>query len=582
MATPVLDTAVAWWRAKDYDESGSLADGSGNGHAAQLGSSSGADTNDPLYLEPDGYTDYANPGTQYLYLASSDQDYVSIPHSAANDLTGDLTLVARVARADWVNASNQYFFNKAANTGSQLSWALGVQANTGYLRFIWTYAGNNTIRALNSSAAPTVADGEWLWVKMQFDADTGGGNATATFFTGGSGTSPSWVQLGTVQSFGSATNIKSVATTVNAGFFSGTTSFAYKVSHLRLYSDATESTLVHGVDFTDRTNVTAASSTFTEDSSNAATVTINRSTTGHKSTVVDYPQFLLGTDDYLEVADHADLNFATTDSLTAMVLGRAYHGSQAGQWCDKLAAAEDEPGYRIRNQGSTLEVRSLVHDGTNIPVASNGTMTAGELAALALVRDATADTVAGYKNAVLGESVTDTTTGTQSNTAPLRFGATAFTTPSNVLDGVIYGMAVWRSALSTADLATAADELMGVLAADATQSTATVPATGTVGVATSITVQAKNALGANMTTGGDTVVVSITGANTATPTVTDNADGTYSASYTPTAAGADSVAIRLNGTAISGSPYTVTVAAAGGTTINMIGLATNPLAIVRI
>jgi hypothetical protein len=85
-----------------------------------------------------------------------------------------------------------------------------------------------------------------------------------------------------------------------------------------------------------------------------------------------------------------------------------------------------------------------------------------------------------------------------------------------------------------------------------------------------------------MTIGGDTVVVSITGANTATPTVTDNADGTYSASYTPTAAGADSVAITLNGTAISGSPYTVTVAAAGGTTINMIGLATNPLAIVRI
>ena len=117
---------------------------------------------------------------------------------------------------------------------------------------------------------------------------------------------------------------------------------------------------------------------------------------------------------------------------------------------------------------------------------------------------------------------------------------------------------------------------------DPTQSTATVP-DGTVGVATPITVQAKNALGVNITTGGETVVVNVTGTNTATPTVTDVGDGTYTASYTPTAAGADSVAITMGGTAISGSPYTSTVAAPeGGTVKNMTGFATNPCAILRI
>jgi hypothetical protein len=104
--------------------------------------------------------------------------------------------------------------------------------------------------------------------------------------------------------------------------------------------------------------------------------------------------------------------------------------------------------------------------------------------------------------------------------------------------------------------------LTAYYAADPAQSTATVPASGTVGVATSITVQAVDTNGDNMTIGGDTVVVSITGANTATPTVTDNADGTYSASYTPANKGTDSVAITLNGTAISGSPYTSTVSGA--------------------
>jgi hypothetical protein len=75
-------------------------------------------------------------------------------------------------------------------------------------------------------------------------------------------------------------------------------------------------------------------------------------------------------------------------------------------------------------------------------------------------------------------------------------------------------------------------------------------------------VQAKKSDGTNMTTGGATVVVTITGTNASTPTVTDNADGTYTASDTPARVGSDSVAITLGGTAISGSPYSSTVSAA--------------------
>ncbi|HEU4641454.1 MAG TPA: filamin/ABP280 repeat domain-containing protein [Gemmatimonadaceae bacterium] len=91
------------------------------------------------------------------------------------------------------------------------------------------------------------------------------------------------------------------------------------------------------------------------------------------------------------------------------------------------------------------------------------------------------------------------------------------------------------------------------------QSTATVP-NGTAGSATNITVQARDQNGTAITTGGATVVVSVSGANTATPPVTDNNNGTYTTSYTPTKSGTDQVAITMNGTAISGSPYTSTVA----------------------
>ena len=94
--------------------------------------------------------------------------------------------------------------------------------------------------------------------------------------------------------------------------------------------------------------------------------------------------------------------------------------------------------------------------------------------------------------------------------------------------------------------------------ANAAHSTATVP-NGTRGVATSISVQAKDQYNNNLTTGGSTVVVTVTGANSATPAVTDNANGSYGAGYTPTAAGNDQVAITLDGSSISGSPYTSTV-----------------------
>lgn len=96
-------------------------------------------------------------------------------------------------------------------------------------------------------------------------------------------------------------------------------------------------------------------------------------------------------------------------------------------------------------------------------------------------------------------------------------------------------------------------------AVSAAQSTASVPADGLVGDPTNITIQARDQYGDPWTTGGDTVVVTVSGANSATPTVTDNSDGTYSASYTPSADGSDSIAITLNGTAISGSPFASTV-----------------------
>jgi large repetitive protein len=113
--------------------------------------------------------------------------------------------------------------------------------------------------------------------------------------------------------------------------------------------------------------------------------------------------------------------------------------------------------------------------------------------------------------------------------------------------------------------------------ADPSRTTASVP-DGVAGTATGILVTVRDGAGNQVAAGGETVTVNVTGANTATPAVTDNGNGTYAAAYTPTAAGTDAVAIALNGTAIAGSPYASNVTAAGGSRLVFLASPTGAVA----
>jgi hypothetical protein len=91
-------------------------------------------------------------------------------------------------------------------------------------------------------------------------------------------------------------------------------------------------------------------------------------------------------------------------------------------------------------------------------------------------------------------------------------------------------------------------------------STAVVPATAPPNEPLTITVQAKDEAGNDMTTGGEDVIVEATGENASGPvTAIDNGDGTYEGSYLPVNLGTDSIAVTINGTPIAGSPFTVII-----------------------
>ena len=101
---------------------------------------------------------------------------------------------------------------------------------------------------------------------------------------------------------------------------------------------------------------------------------------------------------------------------------------------------------------------------------------------------------------------------------------------------------------------------------DPTKCTVTVSSNSiTVGATSTLTLQAKDSSGANLTTGGATVVFSASG-GTATGTIsptTDNGDGTYTATYTATAAGtAQTIGAAINGSTVTTTMPTITVTVA--------------------
>ena len=452
MSTPVLDTAIAWWRAAGYSGSGDLQDGSGNAHHAQLGSTSGADINDPTYIEPDSWVSYAAPGTQFLYFPGTAGNYASAPHIAAYNINGDLEIEVIMDLLAEAPSANVYL--AAHGTWVNGSWMFYKQ-NDGKLWLRW-YDSGDTGYDIKSTVAAAYADG----YKVTFDVDNDAGGHTVTFYkTDDMG--DSWDLVEEIITGGGTTDIRDASQALTAG---GGGSIAEGNLYRAIVRDGIAGTVVFDADFTDRNNVVEPYATFTEDSVNAATVTINRSATGRKSAIVDRPMFLLGTDDYLEVADHADLNFAAADSFTVMALWRRYGTPTSNcKWIDKRSGYD--AGYYIMNNGTALNIKGYIEDVGASFVFSPGSpnTVAGTLAAAAFTREVSADEIDVFVNGLPSAGPqTDTTTDTLVNAANLIIGASSI--PDAYLDGEFIGAAIFRSALSAAQIITAGNELQGIIA----------------------------------------------------------------------------------------------------------------------
>ncbi len=453
----VIGRAELLLQAKNYSGSGEWLD-EANSHNAQFGSTSGVDTNDPQFL--------AYSGEQYLSLPGVSGNFVSVPDSVPLSITGDLELIARLSMADWSPAATTTIITSFQTTADQRRFRWQVNTS-GAMVLAWTTDGTSgTAVTAQSSSNISASANDTLWIRTTIDVS----GFTVQHFTSTDTTNNpndvTWVQLGN-DITGGATSIHDGTQPFNMGAnIAGTGNLLDGTFHRIQMVNGIGGTVEFDADFTDTAAVQEPFASFSEKSSNAATVTINRSATGRKSTVVDRPMFLLGTDNFFEIPDDAGLNFDETEDFTIMAAVRGdYTIATTGGLIDKMDFGA-HAGYRLTvNSGGVL--RFVIEDDAASAIFDQAFLATDFTAAIyAGVRDQTGnDDIEAFTDGVGSGSPTDDTTATTlADASVLRFGSDSGVTPAAFWDGEIHAVVLWREALSDNEIIEAGEELLGIAA----------------------------------------------------------------------------------------------------------------------
>lgn len=225
---------------------------------------------------------YKGPSTVaggYAKLPGTAGNSLSTPDATALDITGtdDLTIVARVALADWTPTGQQTIVAKWA--GSNLSYMFRVIGG-GTLSLVWSADGSSVLQALSSVVVPAT-DGAWKWVAATLDVNNGSTANDVRFWTSDNGSA--WTQLGITRNTAGVTSIFSGTANLHIGAQSnGTTEpLNGSISHVSVRAGIGASGVVGGTErfgfngLTNLVGVTPATTTFTATTSQ--TVTIHRS-----------------------------------------------------------------------------------------------------------------------------------------------------------------------------------------------------------------------------------------------------------------------------------------------------------------
>ena len=385
---------------------------------------------------------YMSSGT-YLYLPGVASNYASAPDSAALDITGDIDIRVKAAMDDWTPSAAQTLIGKWA-TGGNLSYDMEIGVD-GKVYFYWTTNGS-TVITRTSSVVTGITDGATKWVRATLDVDNGASGHDVKFFLSDDGTN--WTQLGTTVTTAGTTSIFSGAAVIAVGANSQGNGPSRGKFFRAQVLNGIGGTVAFDANFEGSiTSLNQAS--FTESSSNAATVTINRSGSAYRSAGITAAGYLYPGATNTFAASATDfLNFGAADSFTVMAAFRQFGTNDSYIITKRAGSVASNNGYALYNVSGITYLG--ISDGVNQTFASRAYIS-GNLTTSNAVRNVTSDNLQVTNNTTSSTAATDSTTGTLAYYHPLRIGALA-TTTSGALEGELYAAAVFRSALTAAQI----------------------------------------------------------------------------------------------------------------------------------
>jgi hypothetical protein len=231
-------------------------------------------------------------GTNYVYLPGVASNRLTVPDSAALDITGDITLIINCT-IDTLTVNVPLIFKSATD---QTAYALRLSSSN-FPVFAWSEDGSISKTATSSAALTTVyTAGNNIWIKVTMDVDNGASGNDVKFYTSTDGVT--YTQLGSTITTAGTTSIFSGTADVWIG--QNPTSTAQVLT-----GKVFRAQVCNGIDAApvldvDTSQVTSGAATsFT--ALTGQTVTINRSTSGRKTVCVVHPVWLFGTDDAMIV-----------------------------------------------------------------------------------------------------------------------------------------------------------------------------------------------------------------------------------------------------------------------------------------
>ena len=446
-AEQLLKQAVGWWDAGHSSASGQSLTNLGWGGSAlnaTLGSTSGVDSNDPLFLPWSGQN--------YVYLPGVAYNYLSVPNSTALQITGDLDLRGQVAVDNWTLGAVQHLVAKMESAGQ---FAYRLYAYNNYLYLEWSADGTNIV-SKQSTATLGYAAGTIKWVRGTLTVNNGAAGNDVKFYTSDDGVT--WTQLGTTVTTAGTTSIYAGTSIVGVGDRQAASGqpLSGKVYRAQIFNGI-NGTPVLDVD----TSLVSSGAATSFPALTGQTVTINRATSGRKSVAVVNPAFLFGTDDYMQVADNALLNFGATDSMTAVVVVRQWSTpSTNSRYISKKALNfGTDAGWAIYSDG-TGKFRATDSDGTNYNINDSPATSLGSLGVGAMVISRTAALLTPYANAIAGSTGNISALGNMTNTLPLRIGSDSSIVGGNA-DMEFIAAAIFRRALTASEITTINNYYLG-------------------------------------------------------------------------------------------------------------------------